>query len=95
MLDTSKQNEMSYAIGNNKSKMAWYTKDMYDRPISKDGINKWKDKLNNIEQACIEYYFSHVKYDFLQRYDFDGKKLKYKINWKYQVFKRRINTLYN
>jgi hypothetical protein len=89
MLDTSKTNEISQLV-DNQTIASFYTKEMYDRKISKSGVDRWKDIISEKEAQIIQEYFAGRDIDFLKNYSFqkqsigikmrlNGIKLKYRI----------------
>jgi hypothetical protein len=76
MLKTEKENDSSRLISkNHKRSSAFYTKEMFDKPISSESLEKWKTHLTTAEIMFINKYFKNKSYEFLQPYILtDNKK---------------------
>lgn len=73
VLKTQKSNEISDMMSLRSIK-SWYSKEMYDRPISLDGLSKWEKNLSKEEITRVSNFFAEKNYPILERYGLVKKK---------------------
>jgi hypothetical protein len=69
MLETDKKTDGSELIEQgNETVKAWYTKDMYDRPINESSVDNWKSRLEKKDVYFIDSFFSNKEVSCLDKY---------------------------
>jgi len=75
MLNTEIENDSSRLISKNSYlSSAFYTKEMFDKPIDKNSLENWKNGLTKSEALFINEYFLNKNYEFLRSYLILNKK---------------------